>query len=1058
MSTAQVESRPTPSAATAYDTPATTSANHNANATGSGAPGEAAHQRQGGGAGGAGGGRDRRRRGKGPAGGAAESDNHGQGRGGGRGGGGGGGGGASAEVNADRAAQQQNGNRNQGSSNRSANNGRGRGNGRPARGNATGSARAHVEAGIENAAANSGGNGGRQRQGRGKPKENAPAAPSSSAEAGAPPAAAEPTVSSRKRNFGGKITTGEAATTSRGGADVKGKGVAQAYVPPIIREYADLRSRLVAELGSGSYECSICYNTLTTRQPCWSCDQCYTVLHISCTKKWASTSVDQANAHLAMQEDPEMRARRGTWRCPGCQFAREDVPQAYWCWCGRVKEPQPRGGLNPHSCGQRCAKGSCPHGGCAEPCHPGPCAPCAVTVSKRCHCGKHTLPIRCSQINPSTRAGGAGLQPGVATIPSEAPAAVQIERGISCSEVCGRLLNCGTHSCAAVCHPGACSPCAEHINAKCYCGLQEKDLVCGSEGKAQRCVREDDSTEWVGLWACETVQQKPYDCGKHFYDQSCSSSSHTTDRPPCPRSPERVKTCPCGKTELTSRTSCEDDIPTCGSKCEKVQLCGHLDSDTKCHHGPCPPCRVQMTTPCRCGESKQTRQCYEHQREESEGGQEILCAALCKALRNCGKHQKSKCGASTSNPAGRERALKCNDTCAIAQRNMKLADALGINYAEKVAPAVYETDTIKFYASHRAFGDEVERALSEFVTSSRNGMILPAAKREHRKFTHELAAVYKLASESVDAEPKRSVSIRRLQGSRIPSPLLSEVWSNALSDAAPASATSSKLSTAPIDRNRPTSTSSGGASAVGNLPLNAIILEHVFGHSAASLREHLETLPGGLLNSVPFTLRWVSDENVLLTFEQTPATLVRIRSGLREMLGRTGLAARALLCVVGRDGNVLRTEEDAGPSSMSGGGGGAGGNGSGGAVQRLTTSMSRTASGPGSNAHSPSLGGPSSGAPAKKLGGWAAIASGSATTQASRLATSSSSVWDSGSRRSGAGPSVGATNGLSSTSQASGRVVLTTSASNSARPSPRMELPPSFTATREATPDDWEID
>ncbi|KAE8225025.1 hypothetical protein CF319_g2170 [Tilletia indica] len=275
MSTAQVESRPTPSAATAYDTPATTSANHNANATGSGAPGEAAHQRQGGGAGGAGGGRDRRRRGKGPAGGAAESDNHGQGRGGGRGGGGGGGGGggASAEVNADRAAQQQNGNRNQGSSNRSANNGRGRGNGRPARGNATGSARAHVEAGIENAAANSGGNGGRQRQGRGKPKENAPAAaPSSSAEAGAP-AAAEPTVSSRKRNFGGKITTGEAATTSRGGADVKGKGVAQAYVPPIIREYADLRSRLVAELGSGSYECSICYNTLTTRQPCWSCDQ-----------------------------------------------------------------------------------------------------------------------------------------------------------------------------------------------------------------------------------------------------------------------------------------------------------------------------------------------------------------------------------------------------------------------------------------------------------------------------------------------------------------------------------------------------------------------------------------------------------------------------------------------------------------------------------------------------------------------------------------------------------------------------------------------------------------
>ncbi|KAK0540278.1 FKBP12-associated protein [Tilletia horrida] len=979
--------------------------------------------------------------------------------------------------------------------------------------------------------------GGRQRGGRPKGKDAAAINPGSSgigADAQGAEADSAQHISSRKRNFGGKITT-ESTSASATSHDVKGKGIASSStsVPPQIREYADLRSRLIAELGSGQYECSICYNTLTTRQPCWSCDQCYTVLHLSCAKKWASTSVDQANAQLAMQEDPEMRARRGTWRCPGCQFAREDVPQAYWCWCGRVKDPQPRGGLNPHSCGQRCAKGSCPHGGCAEPCHPGPCAPCAVTVSKRCHCSKHVLPMRCSQIH-----GAANQQkPGIASIASDAPSALKLEKGISCNEPCGRLLNCDTHSCQDACHPGQCTPCAEQIKAKCYCGLEEKDLVCGSEGTAQRCFQEDGAREWVGLWACDTVQQKPYDCGRHFYDQPCSSGSHTTDRPPCPRSPARVHTCPCGKQQLTERTSCEDEIPTCGNKCEKLQPCGHLDASTRCHHGPCPPCAVPVTTPCRCGESKETRQCHEHQREQSEGGQEILCSTLCKALRNCGKHvcnrrccplsfqakakgkkrpspqelaaqdpagfhecnvpcgkplpcgshacpmtchrgpcqrclqasfeelicfcgrtvleppvacgtvircnfpctrpppacghpkvqhncheeeacppcvflterlchcgksvvqavpcsrsterircgvtcgslmpcgyhrceghchrapgdcgachqtcakprklcghpctkpchapaacpdsepcesiitiacpcghlqQKSKCGASTSNPAGRERALKCNDTCAIAQRNMKLADALGINYGEKSAPATYDVETIKFYASHRAFGDEVERAFNEFINSSRNGMILPPAKTEHRKFIHELAAVYKLASESVDAEPKRSVSIRRLQGSRIPSPLLSETWANAVA------------------------------------------------------------LHGSVASAAAATI------------------------------GST-------------------------TASGSAGGGGA---------------ATPTNAGPGT----------------KKLGGWAAIASGAVNGQFSRSAAAAApkSVWDSGARRAGTAPTSA---GGSSTS---GRIVLTTSASSaasSARPSPRPDaLAGVFPTLREATPDDWETD
>lgn len=98
--------------------------------------------------------------------------------------------------------------------------------------------------------------------------------------------------------------------------------------------------------------------------------------------------------------------------------------------------------------------------------------------------------------------------------------------------------------------------------------------------------------------------------------------------------------------------------------------------------GPCPPCSVQITLPCRCGESKVrprsflgrveskadlssslpfpflssrvtffipshslrlihqvTRSCYVRRKEEAEGLSEIRCERVCRALRSCSKHQ-----------------------------------------------------------------------------------------------------------------------------------------------------------------------------------------------------------------------------------------------------------------------------------------------------------------------------------------------------------------------------------------------------------------------------------
>ena len=82
--------------------------------------------------------------------------------------------------------------------------------------------------------------------------------------------------------------------------------------------------------------------------------------------------------------------------------------------------------------------------------------------------------------------------------------------------------------------------------------------------------------------------------------------------------------------------TCKDPIPTCTSLCSK-QLgdCSHTCS-SPCHTGPCPPCRIKIVRPCRCGAITRDVDCH-----GGRGGAytEVLCDRPCLALRSCGKHQ-----------------------------------------------------------------------------------------------------------------------------------------------------------------------------------------------------------------------------------------------------------------------------------------------------------------------------------------------------------------------------------------------------------------------------------
>lgn len=241
----------------------------------------------------------------------------------------------------------------------------------------------------------------------------------------------------------------------------------------------------------------------------------------------------------------------------------------------------------------------------------------------------------------------------------------------------------------------------------------------------------------------------------------------------------------------------------------------------------------------------------------------------------------------------------------IAQRNAKLAEALGLNPSEKAAPAAYEHETLAYYAvpSNRKFCDEVEATLNDFIRSPRAGMILPAANKFQRKFTHELASVYKLASESVDQEPRRSVSIRRKQDSRIPKPLLTEAF---------AAARASLMSSQQQQQSQSGSGKSVGLaqlqrhSAEAPKPLNAIFLPGVFGHDQNSLRMLLQPV----LKTINFAITWKGDEDVLVISTDSPTRLIMMKTELKTLVRREQFARDVILCTVDANKNVVRREDE----------------------------------------------------------------------------------------------------------------------------------------------------
>ncbi|KAJ5291833.1 Zinc finger NF-X1-type [Penicillium angulare] len=400
----------------------------------------------------------------------------------------------------------------------------------------------------------------------------------------------------------------------------KGKGKSKpkaAPKPPKVTTKSiadDIATRIHEDIAHNLYECPICTSELGRRSKVWSCELCWTVFHLSCIKKW---STNQGAAAQNTSRDPdngEGSAAPRAWRCPGCNLSHEHFPTTYTCWCEKEVDPRAFPGLPPHSCGQTCSRQrkGCPHP-CDATCHAGPCAPCtAMGPTQDCFCGRNSSTKRCQDTD--------------------------YEKGWSCGEVCGDLLPCGEHMCTLPCHEGLCGACDVKLEARCYCGKVETEMLCSSrdEEMDSQTIREDGTEEeWTGCFSCNDTCSRPFDCGLH----SCQRSCHPQDSLPahCPRSPDVVIRCPCGKTKLadipehTPRTSCEDPIPHCPESCGKMLACGH-SCDQVCHTGPCGSCLRRVPVDCRCGRITAMSVCHQGDLQNPQ------CMRMCKATLHCGRH------------------------------------------------------------------------------------------------------------------------------------------------------------------------------------------------------------------------------------------------------------------------------------------------------------------------------------------------------------------------------------------------------------------------------------
>ena len=124
----------------------------------------------------------------------------------------------------------------------------------------------------------------------------------------------------------------------------------------------------------------------------------------------------------------------------------------------------------------------------------------------------------------------------------------------------------------------------------------------------------------------------------------------------------------------------------------------------------------------------------------------------------CGRNKQSvRCGNCTGSVKKERAPPKCTNECAIAKRNARLAEALGIstNDAAKADKVEYKDEVVAFGRANPKFVALVEKTFKEyvdrssdsgkvylithrFIASDKKTQVLPHMPPERRKFVHDV--------------------------------------------------------------------------------------------------------------------------------------------------------------------------------------------------------------------------------------------------------------------------------------------------------------------------------
>lgn len=278
----------------------------------------------------------------------------------------------------------------------------------------------------------------------------------------------------------------------------------------------------------------------------------------------------------------------------------------------------------------------------------------------------------------------------------------------------------------------------------------------------------------------------------------------------------------------------------------------------------------------------------------------------------------------------------------MAQRNAKLAEALGLSPAEQQSrshPREYPATALSYYASNRRFAEDLERSYTDFIRSYRHAMLLTPTSPAQRNFMHDLASVFRLQTEDVDDEPRRAVAVRRTQFAQAPEPSLTEAYrqhQEVVARNRPTALNPMRRTQTPTTPTTPGGSGSGSGTSTPLLSqslhpatsvenqMNALMLRGVFGVDEATLKDTLRRLPG--MGSVPIHVRWLDDDDVVVVISNaTTAKLQTLKNEVRnaQLLngGYSRLARDVLVCLANEHGKVLRFET-AREAAAAGGSGG----------------------------------------------------------------------------------------------------------------------------------------